>query len=262
MIRLHFVHWGKKSAGNVGTRRIIWMAIICDKNMANRNVGIHISCQLADRVGAHKQIGNRIIGPYCHMSTVMTATDLSNFYALRRHPDAQPEIRALADAMYVAQNSSTPVLLNEGEWHLPFITEEDRQQAKSAPAISIRAMEDDLKTKFAISDELIALIGVSVARCARTSYSCIMAQQPPMIKILHSIKGYWAPVPIHASPAEHIATPDPSNKFQNLHGNFSGYVQYRKMLPENANKLFFKILTFRLTIKNSDYLPWQSGFLR
>lgn len=161
----------------------------------------------------------------------MTATDLSNFYALRRHPDAQPEIRALADAMYVAQNSSTPVLLNEGEWHLPFITEEDRQQAKSAPAISIRAMEDDLKTKFAISDELIALIGVSVARCARTSYSLHNGAATTYDKDFALYQRLLGSVPIHASPAEHIATPDPSNKFQNLHGNFSGYVQYRKMLP-------------------------------
>jgi hypothetical protein len=45
--------------------------------------------------GAHIQIVNRVIEPLLHSNTLVTATDYANFYALRRHQDAQPEIKAL-----------------------------------------------------------------------------------------------------------------------------------------------------------------------
>jgi hypothetical protein len=37
--------------------------------------------------------------------------------------------------------------------------------------------------------------------------------------------------PMHASPAEHQATPDPTGNYSADHGNFVGWVQYRKTLP-------------------------------
>ena len=79
-----------------------------------------------DAAGYHKQIVNRLIEPFCHINVVVTATEWSNFFALRRHPDAQPEMRALADAIYFAMAESKPIKLSpEGDWHLPYVTQEE-----------------------------------------------------------------------------------------------------------------------------------------
>jgi len=58
--------------------------------------------------GYHKQIVNRLLEPFSHINVLVTATDWANFYALRRHEDAQPEMKALADAMWEAQQASEP----------------------------------------------------------------------------------------------------------------------------------------------------------
>lgn len=62
------------------------------------------------RLGAHKQIVNRVVEPWCHIRVVVTATDWANFFALRRHPDAQPEMRALADASSAGAQGVAPTL--------------------------------------------------------------------------------------------------------------------------------------------------------
>ncbi len=70
--------------------------------------------------GAHKQIVNRILEPWSHISVIITATDWDNFFALRIHPAADPTMRALAEAIRDAmiRSQSTPV--RRGEWHSPY----------------------------------------------------------------------------------------------------------------------------------------------
>lgn len=53
--------------------------------------------------GYHKQIVNRLLEPFSHITVVVTATQWSNFFALRRHPEAEPHIRLLADRMWEAK---------------------------------------------------------------------------------------------------------------------------------------------------------------
>lgn len=168
-----------------------------------------------DKAGYHKQIVNRLLEPFSHINVVCTATEYENFFHLRRHPDAQPEIKILADAMWTAMQESTPKLLQFGEWHLPYVTNEER---------NITNLE--------------TLIKISVSRCARVSY---LTHDGRVTTIDEDSKLYDRLVgnsPLHASPAEHQATPDRiisinpltwKNKEQ--HGNFVGYIQYRKTLP-------------------------------
>jgi len=59
-------------------------------------------------LGAHKQIVNRLLEPFGHISVVVTATEWDNFFALRCHPDADPTMRALAEAMWDAITASLP----------------------------------------------------------------------------------------------------------------------------------------------------------
>lgn len=158
---------------------------------------------LAD-LDVHKQYANRILEPYSHITVVCSATDFANFFALRCHPMAQPEIMALADLMYEEYRTNTPKDLNIGEMHLPFVSEEERQQLP----------QDDL-------------IKMSVARCARVSYLNHEGKKPTLEedKILYD--RLVGSAPIHASPAEHqaIALEDESRS-----GNFRGWFQYRKLL--------------------------------
>ena len=81
-------------------------------------------------------------------NVVVTATNWANFYGLRRHADADPTIKALADAMWDAQQASTPTVLARHDWHLPYITDWDRETLSTQQ-----------------------LLIASAARCARVSYN-------------------------------------------------------------------------------------------
>jgi len=179
--------------------------------------------------GLHKQIANRILEPWAHINVVVTATDYQNFYTLRRHADAQPEIKALADAMWDAQENSMPKLLKHGGWHLPYVSLKD-----------FYSCPEDMSKEH----HLELLKKVSVARCARVSYLTHDGRQTTVEEDIALFEKLVVAQPLHASPAEHQGTPDifntgkelgqfpPEAGWENsgLHGNFNGWIQYRKTL--------------------------------
>jgi hypothetical protein len=75
-----------------------------------------------------------------------------------------------------------------------------------------------------------ALIMLSTARCARVSYSMRDGKPPDINQDLQLYERLVGSVPLHASPAEHQATPDEHCLKPELHGNFRGWIQYRKTL--------------------------------
>jgi thymidylate synthase ThyX len=77
--------------------------------------------QAWDNAGYHKQIVNRIGEAFTMIKGVITATELDNFFHLRRHPAADPFMKELADCMWEALQLSTPEILHEGEWHTPYV---------------------------------------------------------------------------------------------------------------------------------------------
>lgn len=168
---------------------------------------------LAD-LDVHKQYANRILEPFSHITVVCSATDYANFFALRCHPMAQPEIMALADLMYEEYRTNTPKELNVGEMHLPFISEEERN-----------GTDKENLTK------------MSVARCARVSYLNHEGKKPTLEEDLALYERLVGSAPIHASPAEHQAVAVTGDF---VSGNFRGWVQYRKLLTEENVKHFKK----------------------
>jgi thymidylate synthase ThyX len=175
-------------------------------------------------LGVHKQVVNRLLEPFYCINTLVTSTEWENFFELRDHPDAQPEIRELAVKMKEAIAAVAPTLLNPGEWHLPYVFLEDQ-------------FDLDLHTQ----------IKVSVARCARVSY---LTQEGRTSTVEDDLKLYDRLVlakPPHMSPTEHQATPDEREgshsalmgrwKNPRLHGNFKGWQQYRKMLETKGRLL-------------------------
>lgn len=174
------------------------------------------------KLGTHKQIANRILEPWQYIHVVVTATDWDNFFKLRNHKDAQPEFRELAAMMQKAMNESTPKVLKSGEWHLPYITDEELEH------FSVNSVEGCLPL-------------ISAARCARVSYMKHDGKAPSIgedLELYNQLmtrpytdkRGnfYGKDDPVHASPVEHQAIPnDDPNEYS---GNFRGWIQHRKMI--------------------------------
>lgn len=110
--------------GSYGTRENLSMSPQ-DAWYLARDRAIEIA-RAYDAAGYHKQVVNRLLEPFAHINVLITATDWDNFFELRDHADAQPEIQALAQAIKAAFADSKPQLLQPGEWHLPFITLADK----------------------------------------------------------------------------------------------------------------------------------------
>lgn len=162
---------------------------------------------LMNKLGAHKQIVNRLIEPFSHINVVVTATDWDNFFDLRDHPDAQPEIRALAQAIREAMNTDIRTLA-PGEWHLPYVTELERTML----------LTDAAKQ-------------VSAARCARVSYKTHDGKTPLLSEDIMLYERLVGGKPIHASPTEHQATPLTMDELidpKTPQSNFTGWFQHRK----------------------------------
>jgi hypothetical protein len=166
-------------------------------------------------LGVHKQIANRLLEPWHHISVIVTASQFANWFALRWHKLAQPEIRELARAMAKAYIRSEPRPLKPGEWHLPYVSAEERA-----------AYDTPTCRKF------------SVARCARVSLLNHDGTNPDAAKDIALHDMLAVAEPLHASPAEHQATPMDKHQLtqlSNLGGNFGiGWVQYRKTLANEC----------------------------
>lgn len=159
------------------------------------------TAQLLSDAGLHKQIVNRVLEPWMWITVIASATDWENFFHLRCHPDAQPELRHIANLMEASYRSREPKKVSWGEYHLPL-------------------------TGFPGDEELDtgSLVKVSVGRCARVSYLTHDGLRDPGADIsLHdrlAASGHW-------SPFEHVAYADQS--CVGYSANFaSPWRQYRK----------------------------------
>jgi len=161
-----------------------------------------------NEAGYHKQIVNRLLEPFMHITVVVTSTQWTNFYALRDHPDAEPHIALLAKRMREAAYLSKPIEMIQGNWHAPYVGEEEK--LKLGPELTRK---------------------ISTARCARTSYLTHDGRVSTIEEDLALHDRLVKHEPMHASPAEHQATPDPYGEYRSRWGNFQYWMQYRKTLP-------------------------------
>jgi len=158
---------------------------------------------------------------------------------------AEIHMMALAEAMWDAMNESTPKELKAGEWHIPF---EDKMTDTSILRNNMfgGTSEELLNTK----------IKISVAMCARTSYTVVGDEKEFTYEKQIELHDRMAnQVPFHASPFEHCARAMALNEYVNYHKgkiectdledlefsqmgwcrNFKGFIQYREIL-ENGFK--------------------------
>jgi thymidylate synthase ThyX len=216
------IHWGKNEPG-MQASQIIDAAINADDTWCKAASAAAGYAEYMAEQGLHKQVVNRVLEPFQVMHTVVTATEWDNFFALRLHSDAQPEIQELAKVMKAAMDESSPRVLVPGEWHLPYVNEE----------IPFGAF-------FAEVD--IGNAGlISAARCARVSYLNHDQSEPDIEKDLALAKKLLAAG--HMSPFEHQAKPlwntsphahgvthfDPRDESL-WSGNFRSWIQHRQIL--------------------------------
>lgn len=230
------VHWGKNQPGMQAKEELSEF----EAEIAKRLWGIGmeeaiIRVKALNHVGVHKQIANRLIEPFTHMKTIVTSTEWSNWYELRMHEDAQPEIYKLAVAMYKAQLESTPMLIHNGEWHVPYIHREHLEG----------------KMTYSTNDYLLTVEEskiVSASCCAQVSYRKNDDSLDKAKKIFDRLINSK---PQHASPIEHQATPmlfanadwytrpwKPGVTHYDRNGNFwsnnfRGWLQHRALIGEN-----------------------------
>lgn len=166
----------------------------------------------------HKSVVNRLLEPFMWHTVVVTSTAWDNFFGLRCNPMAQPEIRVAAEAMEAAYVNSTPQVVYPGQWHLPYIQDDERADMP---------VETQVK--------------VSAARCARVSY----LTQNGVRDFEQDVQLYERLIsadPMHASPLEHVARPASTNQHTvniaepddepmwvrlPLYGNLLGWRQHR-----------------------------------
>jgi thymidylate synthase ThyX len=160
-----------------------------------------------NKAGYHKQIVNRLLEPFMHINVVVTSTEWSNFYALRDHSDAEPHIALLAHKMREAAHLSTARITMFEDWHLPYVSMEEVMDYGYEKAIKM-----------------------STARCARVSYLTHDGRTPTVQEDLELYARLVESTPLHASPAEHQASPDPHGEYRAKWGNFQYWRQHRKML--------------------------------
>lgn len=95
--------------------------------LSSRDEAVDHAGVLVD-LAVHKQHANRVLEPYAWHTAIFTATDWDNFFALRDHKAAQPEMQITARHMRTALYKSEPRVLSRGDWHLPHVTYEERKE--------------------------------------------------------------------------------------------------------------------------------------
>jgi hypothetical protein len=113
--------------------------------------------------------------------------------------------------------ASKVTFVADGQWHLPYITYEEKKLY-----------------------DLNIQVQCSVARCARVSYLTTEGTSPTVEQDVKLYERLVGSVPLHASPAEHQATPDvyvDSGMYETYgwrggsrQANFVGWISFRKHL--------------------------------
>lgn len=231
------IHWGKNQSGMQAKEELcdyeldvvqaLWKDAAKELALYAKHMSEH---------SAHKQIVNRILEPFQLMKTVLTATEFANFFWLRCHEDAQPEIKDLADKMYQAMQENNTATLSSDDWHTPYFG--DGYWLKDCGI----SLEDAL--------------AISSSCCAQVSYRLLDDSVEKARKVYQRLV---ESTPVHASPFEHCASPMKYPKYfgeqaicgvreegvthvsvggEAWSGNFKSWIQYRQLIDGNVCNKF------------------------
>jgi hypothetical protein len=195
------IFWGKNQPGMQAKEELTGLALWWAKFMWYATGHIVLTCAwLMSFSGVHKQIINRMIEPWTYINVQMTATNWDRMLKLRIDAAAQPEFQLLANMIKVALSHANYKKLSPGEWHLPWVTEEEMRTLK-----------------------LQGLKRISAARSARLSYTPIGEPKVNLNKDMALAEDLLSQ--LHLSPFEHQATPHAGR-----HANLDGWSNFRTEL--------------------------------
>jgi hypothetical protein len=230
------VHWGLNQAGMVAdaeaSDEIQRLAIACWIRARDNAI---TSALTLDSYGIHKQVANRLIELFTYQRVIVTGTEFANYFWLRNHKDAQPEIKELADLMYQDYTSSKPVILDPDMWHTPYYRL--GFWAKGMP----EPLQDALK--------------ISASCCAQVSYrkQDDSLEKANRVYDMLNLEDESDETRKHASPVEHQASPiswcvkalsftwekgvtHRTRQGDLWSGNFNGWVQHRQLIKDESKK--------------------------
>ena len=233
-------HWGKNQPGMQAQEELgelekeevkrLWFSA-CKSAVSHARV--------MNNIKAHKQVINRITEPYQHMKVVLTATDFANWFWLRDHTDADPTIAELAGRMSTSYNRSTPELLLDGQWHLPYV-------AVSYSNGNQKYFEAFDSNKETTLEQALMISSSSAAQVSyRKTDGSLEKAQMVYDRLVNS-------TPVHASPFEHCAMcfdeavnsdgewikglTHVNREGVYFSGNLRDWIQYRQLLPNNVKQ--------------------------
>ena len=249
------IHWGKAQAGMQAYEECNAPVHLYENLTVNlsREEAWHAAVENAIDVaqsfaeaGYHKQIVNRLTEVGQHMKVVATATDWQNFFWLRNHKDAQPEIHELARQMQELCENNTPVHLDDDEWHVPYL-----HRFRKLDNDGIRQLQYSLDPEGLTFLTIEDAKKVSASMCAQVSYR---KADDSLEKAIDIYKRLVDSEPVHASPFEHQAMCfDQRDAYEYpgswpegithmtrrgllYSGNLRGWIQHRQLIPNNVKR--------------------------
>ena len=141
--------------------------------------------------------------PFSTITVICSGTEYQNFFDQRCHPDAQPEMQALANKMKFAYDTSIPRELNAGDWHIPL------------------TKPYEYENEYYNLDDQIQQVGIG--RCARVSF----LNQSGNASTNDDLALYNRLVtskPAHLTPLEHVAIALSGSEKR---ANYTGFESYR-----------------------------------
>ena len=197
-----------------------------------RNYSLECCKHLFD-LGVHKSIINRYLEPWSYITIIMTATEWKNFFRLRVHPKAEKHFNKLAKEIQDAIAASTPTPLKSGEWHMPYLRQEERELMLNPYIPECTKVLGGTDHDWWGKDIIQIMKKVSAARCARLSYLthdgvCSVKDDLRIFETLIEPKHADGTLDdtIHSSPLEHVA--QASSRSDLRSGPFLGWKQFRK----------------------------------
>ena len=179
---------------------------------------------MMEKFGIHKEVANRVLEPYVWVEETITveADALKEIANLRIHDDAQEDVRRIVEEMVYEMDRSTPVELNQEQWHVPYVV---RRQVENEMIYT-----DNNGNKLTLDQAIVC----SAARCARSSYANHDNSMSSYDKDIGLAKQLIGSEPMHLSPFEHQARPFIDDTEKSQYGsNFRNFFQQRKAI-ENS----------------------------
>lgn len=244
------VWWGKNQAGMSAREELTGESLEHAKYewLKARDYAV-LQAEMLAGEGLHKSLTNRLLEPWMWVTVAVTGTEWENFFFLRCHPDAQPEIQKIAVMAEELYRTNTPEVLPDGSWHLPFVRDEDWEDAGQVTCKDEIPGVTTASTHFAnlrLMQEVVKK--VAVGRVARTSYLTHLGTRDLMLDVkladdLLSGAKLDPPGPMHLSPFEHVATP-----VEGQWANLVGWRSMRSLIPGEAGPAGPQVISTGLAV--------------